>query len=165
LRPTQIYGILLAMDQTRVQEDHIHAMAMVKLLLSWRERIASGFGTSHGNAKLELFDVMLVMLAGFFNPMVRSQRLIEALSSQAWMQQQAGASRVPRSTLAGGKTPPRPRPPWRLKGEKRSALQADDGAGRPSCSGECDCPAFRWRGHDALVGSFATMARPIESES
>lgn len=88
------------MDQTRVQEDHIHAMAIVKLLLPWRERIASGFGTSHGNAKLELFDVMLVMLAGFFNPMVRSQRLIEALSSQAWIQQQTGTGRVPRSTLS-----------------------------------------------------------------
>jgi hypothetical protein len=69
-------------------------------LLPWRERIASGFGTAHGNARLELFDVMLVMLAGFYNPMVRSQRLHEALSSQAWMQKQTGLQRVPRWTLS-----------------------------------------------------------------
>lgn len=75
-------------------------MSIVRQLLPWRDQIASGFGTGHGNAKLELFDVMLVMLAGFFNPLVRSQRLLDALSSQEWMQAQTGTGRVPRSTLS-----------------------------------------------------------------
>jgi len=75
-------------------------MSIVRQLLPWRDQIASGFGTGHGNARLELFDVMLVMVAGFFNPMVRSQRLLDALSSQEWMQAQTGTGRVPRSTLS-----------------------------------------------------------------
>src|SRR5690606_38569134 len=83
-----------------VQQDQVQSMSIVRQLLPWRDRIASGFGTGHGNAKLELFDVMLVMLAGFFNPMVRSQRLLEALSSQTWLQEQTGAGRIPRSTLS-----------------------------------------------------------------
>ena len=90
----------LAMDLKRVEQDQIQSLSIVRQLLPWRDQIASGFGTGHGNAKLELFDVMLVMLAGFFNPMVRSQRLYDALSSQAWMQQQTGVDRIPRSTLS-----------------------------------------------------------------
>lgn len=88
------------MDLKTIEQDQVQSMAIVRRLLPWRERIASGFGTKHGNARLELFDVMLVMLAGFFNPMVRSQRLYEALSSQQWMQKQTGLARVPRSTLS-----------------------------------------------------------------
>lgn len=88
------------MDLQAVEQDRIQSLDIVRQLLPWREQIASGFGTTHGNAKLELFDVMLVMLAGFFNPMVRSQRLLEALSSQAWMQAQTGTGRIPRSTLS-----------------------------------------------------------------
>jgi len=89
------------MDQPQqVAEDQVRSMSIVRQLLPWRDQIASGFGTGHGNAKLELFDVMLVMLAGFFNPLVRSQRLLDALSSQEWMQAQTGTGRVPRSTLS-----------------------------------------------------------------
>jgi len=87
-------------DDPDLAEDQVRSMSIVRQMLPWREQVASGFGTGHGNAKLELFDVMLVMLAGFFNPMVRSQRLLDALSSQRWLQAQTGGGRVPRSTLS-----------------------------------------------------------------
>ena len=70
------------------------------MLLPWREKLDSGLGTTHGNADLQLIDVLVVMLAAFFNPLARSQRCIEALSRQAHVQEQTGVSRVPRSTLS-----------------------------------------------------------------
>lgn len=84
----------------QVKQDNLQSMAIVRQLLPWRQKLATNFGTTHGNAQLELIDVLLVMLAGFFNPMVRSQRLLDALSSQKWIQQQTGVGRVPRSTLS-----------------------------------------------------------------
>ncbi|MCX5662266.1 MAG: IS4 family transposase [Planctomycetota bacterium] len=84
----------------QVQEDQVHCLQIVRGLLPWRDQLRSGFGTSHGNASLEVVDVLVVMLAGFFNPMVRSQRLLEALSSQAWMRERTGLKRIPRSTLS-----------------------------------------------------------------
>lgn len=84
-----------------IEQDQVRSLAIVRQLLPWREQLASGFGTDHGNADLQLIDVLIVMLAGFFNPMVRSQRLIEALSSQAWMKDMTGVERIPRSTLSG----------------------------------------------------------------
>lgn len=88
------------MDGKRIEPDEIASLQVVEKLLPWRDQLACGFGTSHGNAELELIDVLIVLLAAFYNPMVRSQRLIEALSSQGWMQQQTGLARLPRSTLS-----------------------------------------------------------------
>ena len=68
-----------------VDRQDVHALDVVRELLPWRERLATAFGTGHGNADLQLIDVLIVMLAGFFNPLVRSQRLVEALSSQDWI--------------------------------------------------------------------------------
>lgn len=70
------------------------------MLLPWRERLDSSFGTSHGNANLQLIDVLMVMLAAFYNPAVRSQRCIEALSRQQRVREQTGVTRVPKSTLS-----------------------------------------------------------------
>ena len=53
-----------------------------------------------GNVRLELFDALVVMLAGFFNPTVRSLRLIEQLSQMPWVQTQLAADKVCRSTLS-----------------------------------------------------------------
>ena len=88
------------MDQTRIEPEALHSLEIVQKLLPWRERLASGFGTGHGNAQLELIDVLIVLSAGFYNPLVRSQRMIEALSSQQWMQAKTGLARIPRSTLS-----------------------------------------------------------------
>jgi len=88
------------METQSIPESEISALAVVKQLLPWRELLAGGLGTRHGNAQLELIDVLIVMLAAFFNPMVRSQRLLEALSSQQWMQDKNGTRRIPRATLS-----------------------------------------------------------------
>ncbi len=84
----------------RIEPQEIASLQIVEKLLPWREKLACGFGTSHGNARLELVDVLIVLLAAFYNPLVRSQRLIDALSSQSWMQQQTGLDRIPRSSLS-----------------------------------------------------------------
>jgi hypothetical protein len=83
-----------------IEKQNVHSLDVVRQLLPWREQLATGFGTGHGNADLELIDVLIVMLAGFFNPFVRSQRLVEALSSQDWMQEMTGLERIPKSTLS-----------------------------------------------------------------
>ena len=83
-----------------IDEDQVHSLDVVRELLPWREELATGFGTGHGNADLQLIDVLIVMLAGFFNPMARSQRLIDALSSQQWMRARMAVQRIPKSTLS-----------------------------------------------------------------
>jgi hypothetical protein len=83
-----------------VDEDQIQALNIVQELLPWREQLAGGFGTRHGNCRLELIDGLIVLLAAFFNPMVRSQRLIEALSAQQWMQKRTSIDRIAKSTLS-----------------------------------------------------------------
>lgn len=69
------------------------------MLLPWREKLDTAFGTTHGNADLKLIDVLIVMLSAFYNPMARSHRCIEALSRQAHLREQTGVARVPKSTL------------------------------------------------------------------
>jgi hypothetical protein len=54
----------------------------------------------HGNCKLAVTDVLLVLLAAFFNPTVRSLRLIEQLSQMDWVKGQIAVDRVCRSTLS-----------------------------------------------------------------
>lgn len=83
-----------------VDGESLNGMRIVRMLLPWRDRLDSGFGTSHGNADLQLVDVLMVMLAAFYNPLARSQRCIEAISRQAHVREQTGVSRVPRSTLS-----------------------------------------------------------------
>jgi len=85
---------------SRVEEPQIQSLEIVRQLLPWRDQLNCGFGTGHGNASLELVDVLIVMLAAFYNPMVRSQRLIDALSSQEWMQGKTSVKRIARSTLS-----------------------------------------------------------------
>jgi len=75
-------------------------MRIVRMLLPWREKLDTAFGTSHGNADLTTIDVLIVMLAAFYNPMARSQRCIDVLTQQPHIREQTGVVRVPRSTLS-----------------------------------------------------------------
>jgi IS4 transposase len=88
------------MEKIRIEPEEIASLEIVGKLLSFRLQLDSNFGTTHGNARIELIDVLIVLLAAFYNPMVRSQRLIDALSSQDWMQERTGLARIPRSTLS-----------------------------------------------------------------
>lgn len=83
-----------------IEQQDVHSLEVVRELWPWREQLASGFGTGHGNCDLQLIDVLIVLLAGFFNPLVRSQRLVDALSSQQWMQKLTDVQRIPKSTLS-----------------------------------------------------------------
>jgi hypothetical protein len=87
-------------ETIRIEPQEITSLEIVEKLLGFRRLLESDFGTSHGNAQLELIDVLVVLLAAFYNPLVRSQRLIEALSSQDWMQRRTGLTRIARSTLS-----------------------------------------------------------------
>ena len=88
--------------KTSIKPEQVQALQVVQCLLPFRDYLANTYlGTAHGNAKLEMMDVLLVMLASFFNPLVRSQRIIEELSSQAWMQEKCAVGhRIPRSTIS-----------------------------------------------------------------
>ena len=92
--------VIVEPSPVEIEQDAVRSLAVVRQLLPWRGQLATGFGTDHGNADLQLIDVLIVMLAGFFNPMVRSQRLVEARSSQAWMADLTGVDRIPKSTLS-----------------------------------------------------------------
>jgi hypothetical protein len=88
------------MEKIIIHRQEVGSLEVVEKLLAFRLKLDSNFGTSHGNAQLELIDVLIVLLAAFYNPMVNSQRLIDALSSQEWMQEKTGLERIPRSTLS-----------------------------------------------------------------
>jgi hypothetical protein len=83
-----------------IEEPQVQSLEIVRQLLPWRKQLSTTFGTSHGNASLQTIDLLIVMLAAFYNPIVRSQRLVEALSEQAWMKARTSVERVPRSTLS-----------------------------------------------------------------
>lgn len=100
LRSRRCSRTILVVNSDLVQEEAVHSLDVVRAVLPWREKLATHFGTAHGNASLELIDVLIVMLAGFFNPLVRSQRLFEALSAQQWMRDKTGIDRIPKSTLS-----------------------------------------------------------------
>lgn len=93
-------GIFRGVAPKKIEPQQVHCLSIARRLMPWREQLATAFGTGHGNASLQTIDVLIVLLAAFFNPMARSQRLIEALSSQGWMQAQTGLARVPRATLS-----------------------------------------------------------------
>ncbi|MDB5300575.1 MAG: putative transposase [Phycisphaerales bacterium] len=57
-------------------------------------------GPSHGNERLHLRGVVGVLLAGAFEPAVRSLRTIDDLSLHAKVQALTGVDRVARSTLS-----------------------------------------------------------------
>jgi hypothetical protein len=83
-----------------VEEDQLVCLGIVRSLLPYRERFLGAGPAVHGNTQLHLSDVLLVMLAAFFNPTVRSQRLIEQLSQLPWVQQHLKVEAVCKSTLS-----------------------------------------------------------------
>jgi hypothetical protein len=54
----------------------------------------------HGNVSLHEEDVLIVMLAGFFDPLVRSLRTIEQLAQVPLVKRHLDVDHVPRSTLS-----------------------------------------------------------------
>lgn len=89
-------------ERKPIVPEQVQALQVVQQLLPFRDYLANVYlGSSHGNAKLQMLDALLVLLAAFFNPLVRTQRVIEDLSSQQWMQEKCELQqRIPRSTLS-----------------------------------------------------------------
>jgi hypothetical protein len=83
-----------------VEQNQLVCLGMVRSLLPYRDRFVIPSRPVHGNTTLELGDVLMVMLCAFFNPTVRSQRLIEELSQLPWANQHLNVPAVCRSTLS-----------------------------------------------------------------
>src|SRR5690606_18994001 len=75
---------------------------IVRDVLQQRDRIEAQMTQRpmHGNTKLQLLDVLIVLLAAFFNPTCRSLRLIEQLSQLPRFKGQLNGGRICRSTLS-----------------------------------------------------------------
>ena len=100
MRDRLSYGILNRVSQAEEDNQPLNGMRIIRMLLPWREKLATAFGTSHGNADLTTINVLMVMLAAFYNPMASSLRCIDALTRQKHIREQTGLSRVARSTLS-----------------------------------------------------------------
>lgn len=82
----------------KIKKDELVQLKVVRQVLGFRNQLLAP--DPHGNVKLQFIDALVVLLAGFFNPTVRSLRLIEQLSQIPWVNQQLGVERVCRSTLS-----------------------------------------------------------------
>ena len=83
-----------------VKEDDLACLKVVQAILPVCAALERTHPEVHGNTKLHLTDCLVVLLCAFFNPTVRSLRLIEQLSEIPWVQGQLGPDRVCRSTLS-----------------------------------------------------------------
>jgi hypothetical protein len=82
-----------------LQEKHLACTSLIRQLLPFRDRLIIPQRREHGNTELHLDDVLMVLLAAFFNPTVRSQRLIEQFSQLSWAKEHLNVP-VRRSTLS-----------------------------------------------------------------
>src|SRR5512135_1176906 len=83
------------------EEDQLHCLAIVRAAMPVVRQFDHALHPVHGNVQLELTDALTVLLAAFFNPTVRSLRLIELLSQMDWVHGRLNVDRVCRSTLSG----------------------------------------------------------------
>jgi len=83
------------------QEDELVCLELVRAVLPFCDSLKTP-GKAHGNLQLQITDALIVLLCAFFNPTVRSLRLIEQLSVMPWVQQHIDLQRICRSTLSDG---------------------------------------------------------------
>jgi len=128
-------GILAAVARKRkdnppAEPDRLQCMGIVRTVQPLVDRLAEASHPRHGNVRLELSDAVVVMLAGFFNPMVRSLRLIEQMSQMPRFEGLLGVDRVCRSTLSDAMSrfdPERLRPLIEMLVKQVPALARTDG--------------------------------------
>jgi hypothetical protein len=87
----------------KVEQEDLSCMGIVRQILpfrNWLSGQAAVDEAQHGNTRLRQVDVLLVLLAAFFNPQVRSLRLIEQLSQLPWVRGHLPLERICRSTLS-----------------------------------------------------------------
>jgi hypothetical protein len=87
----------------KVEQEDLSCLGIVRQILPYRNWLSTQAAvdeTQHGNTRLRQVDVLLVLLAAFFNPQVRSLRLIEQLSQLPWVRGHLPLERICRSTLS-----------------------------------------------------------------
>jgi hypothetical protein len=85
---------------SKATEDQLKCTKIVRQVLPLARQFDQAAHPVHGNVSLQLTDALAVMLAGFFNPLVRSLRLFEQLSQMDWVRGQLNVQRICRSTLS-----------------------------------------------------------------
>lgn len=84
-----------------LEQDELVCLKLVQAILPVCQALDRSHPVEvHGNTRLHLTDCLVVLLCSFFNPTVRSLRLIEQLSQMQWVQEQIEVERICRSTLS-----------------------------------------------------------------
>jgi len=83
----------------KVSDQKLCHLKVIRKVLDFRSQITPA--ECHGNTKLHFADALVAMLAAFFNPTLRSLRLVEQLSQIPWVNRELSIDRVCRSTLSG----------------------------------------------------------------
>jgi hypothetical protein len=91
-------------SKPKVQQRDISSLDIVRQILPLRnwlvERSVIAGTQPHGNTALREADVLVLLLAGFYNPFIRSLRLTEQLSQLDWIRKHTALERAPKSTLS-----------------------------------------------------------------
>jgi hypothetical protein len=82
------------------EQDQLHCLKVVREVVPFCDGLKLSDEQVHGNTRLTLSDTLLVLLAAFFNPMVRSLRLVEQMSQMPWAAEHLSVDKVCRSTLS-----------------------------------------------------------------
>lgn len=91
---------MAARRRKTVKEDELTCLKLVRAVLPFCQSLPTARLPAHGNTELHVTDALIVLLCAFFNPTVRSLRLVEQLSQMSWAQEQIDIERVCRSTLS-----------------------------------------------------------------
>ena len=86
--------------QPPLKEDKLVCLTLARSVQPFFDSMKVADAAEHGNLKLGLGDTLVVLLCAFFNPTVRSLRLIEQLSQMNWAQKHLEVDRICRSTLS-----------------------------------------------------------------
>jgi len=82
-----------------VEEKDLTCTKLVRSVAPFLAALPAG-DAAHGNLRLTVSDTLLVLLAAFFDPIVRSTRLVEQLSQMQWASDHLSVPKVCLSTLS-----------------------------------------------------------------
>lgn len=83
-----------------ITQTPVNVPSLVRHVQTLREYWQKHVPPEHGNVSLREEDVLIVMLCGFFDPLVRSLRTIEQLAQVPSVKQHLQSAQVPKSTLS-----------------------------------------------------------------
>ena len=84
----------------KITSTDVEVGSIARHVQTLREHWQAHVPPEHGNVSLQEEDVLTVMLAGFFDPLVRSLRTIEQLAQVPSVKQHLSVQHVPKSTLS-----------------------------------------------------------------